>query len=697
MSIKLFPKTGNRDLPSRRTPPGRVPARMVLSAMVCVLAWNCLWSQDSPIRFRVRTNLILVDVQVRDSAGRPVRGLKVEDFTLLEEGVRQKLGYFREVSLPLDSGRLTVPRTVPETPRPSSPSGPEAGFPSTPEKRYLILLFNFSNASIQDSRMMRESALRFLDRQLTPQDAVAVLAYDQGLELLVDFTSDPGELSRALGRLSQQDRESGVSLPDEDSEAASDGEFLADETEFALFESNHQLSAIQAIADAFRDVPGRKALVYFSAGLTSRGIENDDQLRWTTDLCNRANISIYSVDARGLVALSPGGGAHRSGGGQGIFTGRGDLNQLVRLSQSREGLITLAAETGGAVLLDDNDLGKIFRKAQEDSSHYYLLGYYAPPPPSDGRFRRVEVAIRGQDLRVAYRQGFYADKPYAALSTPEKEFKLLQVVLEGAPKIEFPLEISAEYFPDFAGQYRVPILAAFDRADFPSFDESGRLNLEVIILARDLKDVARSGLRDRVEIRRRQEGEKDTRFVYQNLLVLGPGQYVLRVLLRDNRSGHLSQMDHRLDLPTRGRIQSSSLVLAGKLEESASKSRYRIKTGKQVTEIANPLEIGSRVIIPRVGGRFHRHETLYVHGQVETADNGGGEYRILILNAGGTNIYEGVWKALPGGLESAASVNARLPLQQLGHGKYRIVVEVRFAESQQHRLAEDFQIVPDGV
>ena len=172
---------------------------------------------------------------------------------------------------------------------------------------------------------------------------------------------------------------------------------------------------------------------------------------------------------------------------------------------------------------------------------------------------------------------------------------------------------------------------------------------------------------------------------------------MLRVLLRDNRSGLLSQMDHRLDLPSRATIQSSSLVLAGKLEESASQSRYRIKTGKQVAEIANPLEIGARVLIPRVGGRFHRHETLYVHGQVETADNAGGEYRILILNAGGMNIYEGVWKALRGGLESTASVNARLPLQQLAHGKYRIVVEVRFAESRPHRLAEDFQIVPDGV
>ena len=115
--MKLFARTGNRDLPIGHPPPGRVPARMVSSAMVCILAWSCLWSQDSPIRFRVRTNLILVDVQVRDSEGRPVRGLKSEDFTLLEEGVSQKIGYFQEVFLPLTSERVTVRRALPETPR----------------------------------------------------------------------------------------------------------------------------------------------------------------------------------------------------------------------------------------------------------------------------------------------------------------------------------------------------------------------------------------------------------------------------------------------------------------------------------------------------------------------------------------------------------------------------------------------------
>ena len=259
---------------------------------------------------------------------------------------------------------------------------------------------------------------------------------------------------------------------------AAGGEFLADETEFALFESNHQLSAIQAIADAFRDVPGRKALVYFLAGLTSRGIENDDQLRWTADLCNRANISIYSVDARGLVALSPGGGAHRSGRGTGHLHGPGGPQPTGPAQPvARGGSSPWPPIPVVRVLLDDNDLGKIFRKAQEDSRPLLPSGLLRSRPTP----RRPLPQGRGhrQPARAPPRlpAGLLCGQTLRRLeSNPEKEFKLLQTVLEGDPKVEFPVEISAEYFPDFKGGYRVPVLAAFDRTEFPSFSESGRLN-----------------------------------------------------------------------------------------------------------------------------------------------------------------------------------------------------------------------------
>ncbi len=307
-----------------------LPEKVAVAGLLLVCFLFSVFAQGPAVRFRVKTNLILMDIRVTDPDGRPVSELAVEDFTVLEEGVLQEITYFREISLPLNF-HLAQGMSKPGTVRDRIPDLTVEEVSSeliAPEKRYLILLFNFSGATVQDSRMMQVAAAGFLDKQFTPEDAVAVLSFDQGLELLVDFTSDREKLGRVLGRLSQRERELEISLPEGDVEEEVDAEFLADETEFSLFETNYQLSAIQAVAEAFRDVPGRKALLYFSTGLDSRGIENDDQLRWTTDLCNRANISIYSVDARGLVALSPEGGAHRSGRSSEIFSGRGNLNEL---------------------------------------------------------------------------------------------------------------------------------------------------------------------------------------------------------------------------------------------------------------------------------------------------------------------------------------------------------------------------------
>ena len=367
--------------------------------------------------------------------------------------------------------------------------------------------------------------------------------------------------------MSEGNPELELSLPEEvaDSEQDSNSEFIADETEFALFETNRELSAIQSVAEAFRDVLGRKTLLYFSSGLTMRGIENQEEMRLTTDLSNRANISIYSVDARGLVALSPGGGAHRAGGGSGIFNGRAALNQLVSLTQSQEALITLAADTGGAALVDDNDLSKIFRQAREDASHYYLIGYSTPAPPSDGRFRRIEVRTEPSYASLEYRTGYYADRPYRSLSAAEREFRLLQTVVEEVPVSDFPLEISAEYFPDSLGQYQVPILLGFNHAQLSQLSGARELDLEVILLARDSLGRTSAGIRDKVEIRR-VEKDAQIRFVYENLLLLDPGQYQLSAYVRDNRTGLMSQAVRPLELPPVGPVPLSSLVLAGGVE-----------------------------------------------------------------------------------------------------------------------------------
>ena len=674
--------------------PTRLVPRLLCGGALFFILGSFILAQATPVQFRVASNLILMDVRISDAEGRPIMGLTAEDFTLLEEGLTQKIGYFLEIALPLTSPRIEVTRSQPVARRSEEVQGsPQL---TVPDKRLLILLFNYSSASLQDIQLMQEATEDFLKEQFTQDDAVAILVFQNGLELLTDFTSDRVLLSQALGRLTRGNPELEVSLPDEDTQSETGSEFIADETEFALFETNQQLSAIQSVTKAFRDVAGRKALLYFSAGLSSRGVENDEQMRWTTDLCNRSNVSVYSVDSRGLVALSPGGGAHRAGStGTGIFNGRSALNELVGLSESQEGLITLAADTGGAALIDDNDFSKIFQEARQDASHYYLIGYYSPTPPSDGRFRKIEVRSRITHSEMEYRSGYYADRPYRSLSTTERELRLLHTIVEQLPKRDFPLETSAEYFPDSSNQYQVPVLLAFNHSQLRELSGAKELNLEIVMLARDTQKNTRAALRDKVEIRKRVEEEGETRYVYQNLFVLDPGQYQLTVYVRDNRTGLMSEATNRLDLPPVGVIRSSSLVLAGGWKDPSSQSDYRIKIGKHVTIVKNPLEVSSRVLIPRVNAKFTRLETLYLHSKVSTdrpAESG--DYRIILLNEARKKLFEGAWRTLVSDPDEGLNVNARLPLGQLQHGKYQLIVEVRLKGGETHLIIREFDVVP---
>ncbi len=671
----------------------RVCPCLFVLALSLLLTCSSLSGQQRRPRFVTSSNLVLVDVRVLDKEGKPARGLTADDFTILEDGVVQTVGYFREISLPLTIVERDQVQAVPpatssrtEAPSPAKPSTP------TSDKRLLVFLFDLSSASLQDVQIMQETGQKFVQEQLTPLDSAAVLVLDNGLQMLSDFTSDPAILSRAFRRLGSGEPEQDVSETEEGTEG--DTEFVADQTELALFQTNQQLSAVQSIADAFRDVTGRKALVYFSAGLQSRGVENDEQMRWTIDTCNRANMSVYSIDARGLVAMSPGGGAQRSGGrGAGIFTGGAGLGQMSNLVESQNGLVTLAAETGGTALLDDNNLSKLVRQAREDGSYYYMVGYYVPNPAADGRFRRIEVRTRNKYPTVVARKGYYAEKPYISLTASERELKFSKTVVEDLPTSELPLEISAEYFPQASEGYEVLPLLSLDYEQLKQISGANGLTLEIVLLARDSAGRACAGLRDNLEIKGKRD-ENEARFVYENLLVLPPGQYQLFAYVRDNRTGKTSRSVCSLDLPAAGPIRSSSLVLAGAWRQPDNPEGYHIKSGKVETIVKNPLMVGSRALVPRLDGTFKPTETLYLHGIVSVPANtsSGLEYRVIVAGENDKRLYEGNWQQLQPSSDHLASINARLPLAQLQPGKYTVAAEVRGSGAEAARLTRPFTI-----
>ena len=661
------------------------------TALVCtllVISFPCLGQQQP--RFSAFSNLVLVDVRVVDSNGRPVRGLEAEDFSISEEGVPQAITFFQEISIPLPP-ETPEARTVPpaasgtpglrSTPEASGDQAAESIGPlAVPERRIFILFFNMGSMDLQDARFVEDAARSFLETRFTANDAAAVAVFDQSLYLVSDLTSDRDELRAAIGRLGQINPELGDTSTDDSASSDTTGAFMADQTELSLFDTNQQLFALQSLAEAFGDIPGRKSILYFTPGLTADAIENTEQMRITTDFANRHNTSFYTVDSRGLVAPSPGGGAHQGGGGgTSIFNGRASLGQVSALFASQEGLTTLADDTGGSALLDDNDLQKIFGIAQSDASHYYLLGYRIAEVPQDGRFRRIDVRTRRDDVKLSFRRGYYADKPYTALTSTEREQRFQKAIVDDVTSSDFRLNLASEFFPRGENSYQVSIVLAFDFAELERISESDRLNLEIVLLARAPDGDVTAGVRDQVEIKPNR-ASREPRFLYQNVLTVPAGDYELSAYVRDNRRGHLSSARASLSIPPEeGDLLTGSLVLAEGTRPTDAPSAFSIKTGQVTTLLSNPLEVGGRLLIPRIPAVFRPRESLYFHCKMlALGSQRPSRFRIALMDADGHPLVTGPWLALrpsetnPRGLECSG----RTPLAGLDPGHYSLAVEI---------------------
>src|SRR3989449_8088628 len=208
----------------------------------------------------------------------------------------------------------------------------------------------------------------FVHKQLTPADLVAVAIYSNTLRVLQSFTNDRDALDKALKSITVGESSSlaeagtegeagttnanGEAIVTRDVSAA----FTPDETEFNIFNTDEKLAALESLARLLKDLPGRKSVIHFSSGIERTGVENQAELRAASDAANQANVSLYTVDARGLAALPPGGDASAaSPSGTALYSGSAVASQISSLQGGRETLPTLAAVTRGTALSHYNE------------------------------------------------------------------------------------------------------------------------------------------------------------------------------------------------------------------------------------------------------------------------------------------------------------------------------------------------------
>lgn len=621
------------------------------------------------LKFEASSQLVVVNVTVKGKDGRPVNGLTRNDFRVFEDGKPVNIAVFehqelaREV-LPAIPIPAPAPVALPENEEPVQK-------PDYRDKRLLVLFFDFSSLPQLDQIRAKEAAAEFLAKRVTSSDLIALYTFSARLKKVVDFTADRELLLRAVqsfGAANSVEAEATVAevVESEEDEAAA---AVADETEFAIFNTDRKLGALEDLAKELAPIPEKKAVIYFSSGVGKNGMDNQSQLQSAVNMAVRSGVSIYPIDVRGLIAMAPAGGAAQaSPRGTGVFSGAQQRQARERVNDQQETLFTLAADTGGKALLDSNDLVFGIENAQKDVESYYSVAYYAPNSSRDGRFRKIRVEVAGRkDLKLDYRPGYYADKVWKQFDSSDKERQLSEAMSLGNPVTELPLAVEMLYFRLEKGRYYVPIAIKIPGSQIEV--KSGKTDLDFLGNVRDSKGRTVASLRDAIKIKLPEgaaEKLAQRSLLYDAAFQLAPGEYRLKVLARENQTGKLGTFEGKFtvpDLDQGGAAAVSSLVVSAGREPLAALVG---KAGKlQKKGDLNPLIRDGRKLAPSVTHVFRRPQTMTVFSELYSA---GAMARLSLLRG-----RQPVWQSEP--MRPAAGAAVR-------PGAYAVETAIRLARLQ---------------
>src|ERR1700722_2705752 len=366
--------------------------------------------QQSEPRLRSESDLVLVNVTVRDKNGNFVQGLKPENFTILEDNKPQKVLSFDVENVdavpPQDVAQVKPLAEVPGQPAPA-PSAADAAA-QCKDRRLIVLFFDLSAMEPDEIDHAVTSAEHYLDAQMAPADLVSIVSLGSSLLVNQDFTADRVLLKKqldAFGTGAGQGFEEGTTGTTEGT-PDSGQPFTADDTEYNIFNTDRRLEALRSVAEKLASLQQKKSLIYFSSGMDRTGIENQSELRAATNAAVRANLAIYTMDLRGLQALVPGGEAQNASlRGTSPYSGKSVSSAFDSNFTTQETLVTLAGDTGGRAFLDSNDFGRVFTGVQQAASLYYLPGYHSSNSARDGPCRRSTVRVNRPGVKIDFRRG----------------------------------------------------------------------------------------------------------------------------------------------------------------------------------------------------------------------------------------------------------------------------------------------------
>src|SRR6202789_1438274 len=672
-------------------------------------------SKKSPVSVpRTSSDLVRIDVEVTDKSGKPIKGLRADQFVVTDNGKRQDISSFSyadiesiEAAAADDAKPIVVPV---DNEGPNAPSE-EAISDQLRDRRLIVLFFDLTSMQTDDLIRAHDAAQKFVKQQMTKADVVAVVAFSTRITVLANFTNDRATINKAIAQLTAN---SSSDLASPLYAAAENGEydvqeytgaaFTPDETEFNVFNTDQKLAAVEGLANCWGGIRGRKGLVEFPAGIAQAGEENRTQLRAATDAANRADVSIYSIDSRGLLAAPPGGDTTTNAAtGTSMFTGASVFHQTDQREDSRDTLATLSTDTGGKAFFDLGDLSDAFPAIEKDNGGYYLVGYnLGADVKHDGRWRAIRVKVNVPGAHVRYRDGYYAPRDFQHLEKEDRDQQLADAINSDHPVVELPVAVETGIFRLSATQAYVPIAAKIASSALDWAQKHNKQHAE-FDFAVEVRAVPSSQivaqLRDTITVNLDAEHFEQVRhsnLLYQGGVVLAPGNYRLKFVARENESGKIGTFEQNLVVPAAQpeKVTLSSVLLSSQLVPIEKSSAVATKgQGARAKITSSPLDIEGQRIIPSVTNYFTQGQTLYVFLQAyypEKADKNE-PFDPNSLRAGLVFLRNGIQMNATPLIPPAqvdpkthtASFRISLPLQKLPTGRYTVQV-ITIAPGTQH-------------
>jgi VWFA-related protein len=551
--------------------------------------------QEPPsLTIRTSTHMVMLDVLVKDRSGHSVPNLKAADFIILEEGKPQSIATFNAVDR-----RAQSAFEQPGLPEHVYTNRPEYHMPPGP---LTVIVLDILNTKAQDQSYARGKLLKYIAGELKPDEPIAIYTLGNSLTLLQDFTSEPellkiaieavnpktsmelqmADVEKRLPRIHESGGTSPVTRARIMSTVNSLREFYNEQAEFELeVRISKTLAAFRMISRAVAGHPGRKNLMWVSGAFpltitktsvqyradlsdpnrvepmsqTSSSYSAEDSFRQTIALLAEAQVSVYPVDARGLVGSIVSDTSDSMVDPTGQFLTGADYaaaitNSSSKLLEDQQTMSKLAEETGGFVFKNRNDIDAAVPAVLADSGSYYEIGYYPANHNWNGAFRKIEVHVDRTDTDVRYRRGYFAFDPLRVSQSKRLiDTDISNYVSADAPAATMVVFDARVVPPSPAPTARVPIEFLVDMRSL-SADESvpGTHEYEVDFHVAAFGPEGKPVDQRNIQLRAPVKADKyvvlmQTGLPFHTDLSLPPGQYRLRLVVRDERTGFLGSVD----------------------------------------------------------------------------------------------------------------------------------------------------------